>query len=313
MEPPSRKYSRVLVTGASGFLGGAICRVFLAQGQAVHGTWLNHPVPPGVTPHRVKFKDGTPTGGWLEAFSRAAPDLVVHLASPVQPERTPADANLASAIVGGTCQVAASCLAADTRLLVVGTCDEYGDGPSPFVEDQAPQPVSPYSEAKAQATAEVLEQIQHEGLRATVVRPFLTYGPGQRGPRLIPSAIDAALSRSPFSMTDGTQTREFTHVDDMARALVSACAPEAVGLLLNLGSGDEHAVQHVVRRIFALCDAPLSLVQAGNLPRRQGEVDRFVGDHRRARSVISFLPRVPLEEGLQHTIDARRGHAAAAG
>ena len=313
MEPPSRKISRVLVTGASGFLGGAVCRALLAQGHTVHGTWLNHPVPPGVTPHRVEFKDGNATGGWSAAFSRAAPDLVLHLAAPVQPERVPADADLASAIVGGTRQVAASCLAAGTRLLVAGTCDEYGDGPAPFVEDQPPQPVSPYSQAKAQATFEVLEQIQCEGLRATVVRPFLTYGPGQSGPRLVPSAIDAALSRTPFSMTDGTQTREFTHVDDMARALVSACVPEAVGLLLNLGSGDEHTVHHVVQRIFALCGAPLSLVQSGSLPRRHGEVDRFVGDHSRARAVLSFRPRIPLDAGLQDTINARRGHAAAAG
>jgi nucleoside-diphosphate-sugar epimerase len=238
---------------------------------------------------------------------------VVHLAAPVQPERTQADANLAAAIVGGTRQVAASCLAAGTRLLVTGTCDEYGDGPAPFVEGQQPQPISPYSEAKAQATFEVLDQIQHQGLLATVVRPFLTYGPDQRGPRLVPSAINAALSRTPFSMTDGTQTREFTHVDDMAQALLSACAPEAVGLLLNLGSGDEHAVQHVVQRIFALCGAPLSLVQAGRLPRRKGEVERFVGDHRQARAVLSFRPRISLEAGLQDTIDARRRHAAAAG
>jgi len=261
----------------------------------------------------VEFKDETPTGGWVEAFSTAAPDLVVHLAAPVQPERMPADADLASAIVGGTRQVAASCLAAGTRLLVAGTCDEYGDGPAPFAEDQLPQPISPYSEAKAQATLEVLEQTRNKGLRATVVRPFLTYGPEQRGPRLVPSAIDAALSRTPFSMTDGTQTREFTHVDDMARALLSACAPKAEGLLLNLGSGDEHTVQHVVQRVFALCGAPLSLVQSGSLPRRQGEVDRFVGDHRQARAVLSFRPGVSLEAGLQHTIAARRGHAAAAG
>jgi len=270
-------------------------------------------VPQGVTPHRVEFNGEPCTGGWEEAFSQAAPNLVVHLAAPVQPERIPADAALTAAIVGGTRLVTASCLAAGTRLLVAGTCDEYGDGPAPFVEDQPSRPISPYSEAKAQATLEVLKKTRQEGLLATVVRPFLTYGPGQTGPRLIPTAIDAALSRAPYSMTDGTQIREFTHVEDMVRALLSACIPEAIGQLLNLGSGDEHSVRHVVQRIFTLCEAPLSLVNFGGLPRRRGEVERFVGDHGRARALLTFRPQVSLDAGLTHTIHARRGHAAVAG
>ena len=117
-------------------------------------------------------------------------------------------------VVQLTERVAQACLQADVRLVHVGTCEEYGDGPCPFYEDQLPQPVSPYSTAKVAATLRVLALHRTRGLRVTVARPFLTYGPGQTGDRLIPAAIRAALGGTPFAMTEGRQTREVNYVED---------------------------------------------------------------------------------------------------
>ena len=87
-----------------------------------------------------------------------------------------------------------------------------------------------------------MERCATHKLRATVVRPFLTYGPGQTSPRLIPTAIRAALKGEGFDATDGKQTREFNYVEDMAQAFLAAGCSEAEGPLLNLGGGEEHRV-----------------------------------------------------------------------
>lgn len=266
--------TRILVTGAGGFIGREVVRLAREAGATEIAT------------------------SWRDLTANPRVDLVVHLAAPVDPRRDADPERMQRGVVDLSLAVAASQPTA--RLIQVGTCEEYGDGQAPFHEDDAPRPVSPYSHAKAQATREILARY---GDRATVARPFLTYGPGQTGPRLVPSAIRAALSGSPFQTTAGTQTREFNFVEDIARGLL-ACRADAVrGRVVNVGGGPELTVAAMVRRIYALCDADPSAVQPV-LPARSGEVERFYGDHRRARELLGHRPRVDLDEGLRRTIAA---------
>ena len=208
-------------------------------------------------------------------------------------------------IVLASGQVAHAVLATGGFLVQVGTCEEYGDGPTPFREDQAACPVSPYSLAKLTATQQALMLHRSQGLRVSVARPFLTYGPGQEGPRLVPSAIRAALAGQPFHTTAGTQTRELNHVSDIARGL-RLCADQRLdGRIVNLGGGEELPVRELVDRIWSICQADPGLV-VRDLPQREGESERFYGDHGLARELLDFAPRVPLDEGLRATVEAMR-------
>ena len=108
-------------------------------------------------------------------------------------------------------------------------------------------------------------------------------------------------------MTDGAQTREVNYVDDVARGLVAAAtSSRALGEVINIGGGPELSVRALVERIFERCGAPRVLVQAGALPRRGGEIPRFVGEHDKARRLLGHAPRVDLDAGLDRTIAARR-------
>ncbi len=296
----------VLVTGASGFLGREAARQLRDLGAQVHGTTRSRKPLPGISTHRAE------TPSLLgQAIRRVAPDLVFHLAAPVSHDRDPRVLKgLWEGIFDTTDAVAQACLADDIRLVVAGSCEEYGAGPVPFSETQAPQPISPYGTAKAAATHWVTSLARSQGLRATVVRPFLTYGPGQSPARLVPAAIDAALAGRGFEMTDGEQTREFNHLTDTVRGILSARSALAIGRIVNIGGGPELPVREMVLRVFTACGADTDLIQAGALPRRAGEIPRFVGDHTLARELWGHQPTLSLEEGLALTVDARRTRAA---
>jgi nucleoside-diphosphate-sugar epimerase len=205
-------------------------------------------------------------------------------------------------IVETTDCVAAACLSVGARLVVAGTCEEYGTSQAPFTEETEARPVSPYSFAKAKMTGSILATHRESGLRATVVRPFLTYGPNQTSSRLIPSAIRAALKKSPFEMTTGLQTREFNYITDICDGIIASASDAAVGHIINIGGGEEVSIIDVVRRIYTLCGADTSLIRAGTLEARSGEVIRFYGDHSKAKSLLGHSPKITLDDGLRATI-----------
>ena len=296
---------RILVTGAGGFLGRALCARLVELGAQVHGSQRTRPVPAGV--HRHALPRSGPTGPALRALiTTLRPQVVFHLGSPVDPDRDPQRfEEMQQGVLSTTDAVAQACLATQTRLVHVGTCEVYGDGPVPFHEAQALRPVSPYSAAKAAADLWVQTLSRTQGLQATIARPFLSYGPTQRSGALIPTAIAAALAGAPFPMTQGTQTRELNYVSDVAQALLLCAGPDALGQTLNLCCGQEHSVRQIVQRIYRLAQADPALVQVGALPQRAGESGRFFGDPS-AIQALGYQPQVTLDEGLLACIAAAR-------
>lgn len=291
--------TRALVTGASGFLGGAVARLLLELGAEVHGTGRGRLPPEGVIAHPMNLPDDAPA-----VIAALRPQVVFHLASPVDLRRDPElYERLRPGILDGTVAVAQACLATRARLVQVGTCEEYGTIAAPFRETDALMPVSPYSALKAAATAWVIAATRSAGLQATVVRPFRGYGPGDRS-SVIASASRAALSSAPFPMTDGAQSREWNHVDALAEGIVAAGAhPGALGRVLNLGGGERRSVAEVVALVFRLAGADPALIQMGALPRRAGEIEALYGDHAAARALWGEIAQPSLEEGLEDALD----------
>lgn len=300
---------RALVTGAAGFLGGAVCAVLQEAGAEVYGTWRTRPLPQGVPGEPIALPDGA-----AELVARVRPAVVFHLASPVVLRRDPAlYARLRPGILDATQAIAGACLSHGARLVHVGTCEEYGDGDAPFSEGQATRPVSPYSALKAAATAWVEMLGRVAGLEATVVRPFRCYGAGDTQ-SVVAQAARAALLGAPFPMTDGAQVREWNEVGAVARGIVACGAhPDAIGQVLNLGGGPRASVRALVQTLYRLAGADPAAVQVGALPRRGGEIDRFWGDHQRSEALFGPLPQPTLEDGLSDVLTWHRARLQAAG
>jgi len=210
-------------------------------------------------------------------------------------------------IVDATQAISAASASSRAQLVHIGTCAEYGRCPAPHNEDHTPQPVSPYGVLKLAATQSAL------AAGATVVRPFRAIGPGDSQSVVVPAAR-AAKSAQPFAMTEGSQIREWHHVQAIATGIVAAGAhPEARGLVINIGGGETRSVHGVVESIFRAAGSPLDLIQRGAREPRQGEVPRLTGDHTRARSLWGEIQQPSLDETLRETIawlETARGDAA---
>ena len=295
--------STTLVTGGTGFMGRHLVEALLSRGESVVavGRRATPELPDGVRYERGDLADPEVARGLVR---RLRPERVFHLASAVDVGR---DLSLVDEQVRVTqmaaVHVARACLEGEVgRLVHVGTCEEYGNAPAPFREDQAPSPVSPYSAAKVAATCFVRMLCASFGLRAVMLRPFLTYGPGQRSNLLIPALIRSALDGRDFPMTAGEQTREFNYVDDIVDGILRAGdAPGVEGQIVNLGCGEPRRIRDVATLVLDLMGNPVR-AEIGKLPYRPGETWEYYCSNARARELRAWEPRTSLEDGLRRTI-----------
>lgn len=303
-------HSRVLVTGASGFIGSHLVEALVARGADVHCL-----VRPGrETPHldgvrqaiHIHHADLTDRAAVTRAVRAALPEVVLHLAAAGVTDVHVDPALAVRVNVEGALNLLAA-LDGGYRVFVnTGTCHEYGDNEPPFREDQDPRPALPYAITKTAVWHFCRRFYQEHGWPIVTVRLFAVYGPRQPEQTFIPACIRAAQQGVVFRMTGGEQRRDFLYVTDAVAGLIrAASAPEAVGGTFNLCSGSEVTLYEVAQTIVA-CMGNRIAIERGALPYREGEIRRLVGDNTRARQVLGWTPQVSLEEGLRQTIETIR-------
>lgn len=306
----SLRNARVLVTGASGFIGSHVVRRLVDDGAEVHGlTSAVSAVYPvrlvdlrdRITLHEGNLIDRSAMDAVVE---RAQPEYVLHLGAFTHVGKSWQRVDeCIQANVQGTVNLLQALAHRDYRRFVyTGTSEIYGDIDVPFHEDARVNPISPYSVAKY--AGERYCRMFRQGYEWPIVmlRPFNAYGPWQSPDRVIPEIIVRALRGEELKMTQGFQTREFNYVEDIAEGfLLAATTPEAEGQVLNLGCGEELSMRHVAQTILDLMGNPIE-PQFGALPERPTEIHRMFSDSTRAREVLGYSPKHSLADGLEKTI-----------
>ncbi|MET1075083.1 MAG: NAD-dependent epimerase/dehydratase family protein [Umezawaea sp.] len=276
---------RVLVTGASGFIGRAVVEHLLATGHE-----------PRVLTHAAPGPDGVEAvhGDLLDRASvaRAAADVdaVVHLAA-VGRVRESFEEPLRyyDLNVGGTLNVLA---ARPERLVFASTGTVYAPSAHPLTEDDPRAPATPYAATKVAAEDAVAWAARAGLVGAATLRLFNAAGGGDRDTtRVITRAVEVAAGRveSLSVFGDGSAVRDFVHVRDVAAAVVLALGRTAVGRhdVVNIGA-TAASVQDVVAAVERVTGKPVRLAHA---PAHEGEVPVLRADTSRAREVLGWEPR----------------------
>lgn len=256
---------KVLVTGATGFVGYAVAALLAEQGHAVHGlTRSNAALHDGV--NRV-HGDLSRADTLVSALSGM--DGVCHLAGRTRVRESWTDPlGYWQANVGGTLTLLGAMLAAGTkRLVLASSCSVYGEhAEQPIGEAALTAPSNPYGHSKLAADHAATDLAKTGALGAVSLRAFNVAGavpcrPDRDETRLIPRALAAQLGTAPELVIngDGSAVRDFVHVSDMAAAFalaLQACEP-GTSRSYNIGSGRATSVHEVITTVEAVTGRPL--------------------------------------------------------
>jgi nucleoside-diphosphate-sugar epimerase len=291
---------KVLVTGANGFVGSAVCRALLAAGMEVAGAVRGGAVPGGVARRVVgDIGPGTDWRGALEGI-----DVVVHCAARVHVMRERAADPLAEfRFVNRDGAVALARQAEGRRLIFVSTIKVNGEETAagrPFRADDVPAPVDPYGIAKAEAEAQLAEI--HRDL--VVIRPPLVVGAGAKGNLAGLMKLVAAGVPLPFASIDNRRSLVGrANLADLIRACVTH--PAAPGKTFLVRDDPDVSTPDLVRRLgmamgrrARLLPFPVSLLGAmGKAGRRL--TGSLTVDDGATREVLGWTPPFGLDEGLR--------------
>ena len=312
--------SRVLVTGASGFIGSHVARRLLQQGDEVHVLLRNESRVERLDGlvGLVRWNCGLFDRGELESCLRnSAPERIFHCAGTFkarnatgwEPVREAQRVNVDALV--NLVEAAASSGAPIRSLVRLGGLEEYGSGPAPFVESQRESPRSAYSASQVAGT-HLLQSLQPMlPFAAVTIRPTLIYGPFQSNDFLIPSLIEALLAGRPFPLSEGNQRRDLLHVDDLVSAMLAASTSDRVaGKVINVATGKAPRIRTIARAIGRMTGRS-HLLRFGALPDRPNDIFDLRGDSSKAQRLLGWRPTIPLVRGLAQTIEWHRSKFSA--
>jgi UDP-glucose 4-epimerase len=296
-----------LVTGGAGFIGSHLTEGLVRGGWRVRilddlssGTEANlSGVPGGADLERGDVRD--PGAVWR---CMAGCSVVFHLAGLASVPMSVEDPRLSLDVNGfGTLNVlSAASEAGILKVVYASTSAVYGDLPAPHGEGMTPAPDSPYAAAKLLGEHLGTFYLRSRGLRTVSLRYFNVYGPRQApdgpDPGVIPRFVSAALAgRAPVIYGDGSQTRDFVHVDDVVRAtMLAASSPSASGPY-NVATGRPVSISELAGLVAGAVPGGAPAPVRG--PARSGDPARSWAMVDRARDELGFTAGVGLAEGVR--------------
>lgn len=293
----------VLLTGATGFLGRQVLGCLLERGHEVHAV-SSEPLPQEEARARVHWHRADLLGS--EAAGRLVPLVqptdLVHCAWYSRPGLVWNSLENVRWVEASLRLLCAFGEAGGRRALLVGTCAEYEWAHGFCSEARTPlRPASLYGSSKdalrrvAEAAARPLD------VSVVWARPFFLYGPHEHPDRLVPAISRSLLSCAPADCSEGWQLRDYLHVVDAARAIVSLLESGLTGPV-NVGSGIPIRVRDVVAALGEAIGRG-ELIRYGAIPTSPGEAPLVLADVARLRDELGWSPSIELAAGLEEVID----------
>jgi UDP-glucose 4-epimerase len=309
-DPPNRGQRTVLVTGAAGFIGTALCRRLRSQGHRVIGydnlsRGRRKYLPKGVRLIEGDIRDAARVN---DAVSASRPDWLIHLAAMhfipdciARPQET-IDVN-----VEGTRRMLESCRGSSVqRFIFASSAAVYAPMDRPCVEDATPLgPLEVYGESKL--AAEQLVRTFHEGtgIPVSILRLFNAVGRHETNPHVVPHIFESLQTSDAVRLGNIAPCRDYIDTRDIAEAIL-AVAGGAGGLcVFNVGTGVAHSVKNIIESLRRILGRTITVVQEP-VRVRASERMLLVADIARIRRETQWTPRVPFEDTLKDLVAAYR-------
>jgi UDP-N-acetylglucosamine/UDP-N-acetyl-alpha-D-glucosaminouronate 4-epimerase len=313
-----------LITGIAGFIGSSLARALLAQGDKVRGI---DNLSTGKAENIVKILDridfreadlldmkavqSACTGADYVLHQAAIPSVPKSVLDPLGSNRANVDATVNLLVAARDAKV--------KRVVYAASSSVYGDTPSlPKHEDMPPNPISPYAVAKVASEYYMTSFYRCYGLETVCLRYFNIFGPRQDPTSPYSGVLAKFITQmlngeQPTIFGDGTQSRDFTYIDNAVQANLLACqapAGEVAGQTFNVATGKRADLNETFRVLKELTGYS-GEVKYG--PEREGDVRHSLADISRAEEHLDYKPAVNFEEGLRRTIEWYRNQQEAAG
>lgn len=307
---------RVLVTGASGFIGSHVVERLVRLGAKVRAfvhynsrnDWGLLELLQKETLEHIEVFPGDLTDAALVYRAVTGCQIVFHLGALIAiPYSYQAPQQFIDTNVKGTLNVLQACLEERIEKIVhTSTSETYGSALYTPIDEKHPlQAQSPYAASKIAADKLAESFYCSFGLPVATIRPFNTYGPYQSARAVIPTIISQALSDNVIKLGSLTPTRDLTFVEDTVSGFISVAeSTKSIGGIFNVGTGHGVNISELVRIILSIIGVDKHIVADSERFRPvKSEVTVLVCDNTKAREILGWRPQHTLEQGLQYTIE----------
>ncbi len=293
--------NKVLLTGATGFIGRHCLPLLADCGYEVHAVYTGEPVdgPSSVRWHKADLLNPQNVDGLM---GEVRPSHLLHFAWYVSPSDYRTSAENLRWVQASLSLVEGFARYGGNRVVMAGTCMEYDWRYGYCVEGLTPlSPSTLYGTAKHSLQLIVSAFAEQEGLSAAWGRIFFLYGPHEHQHRLVPSVIRSVTSGERARCSHGKQIRDFLCVADVADAFVALLGSEARGPV-NIASGRPVAIKDVIQKIGEITGRQ-DLIELGAIAAREDDPPMIVADVSRLTEELGWSPKYDLDTGLRMTID----------
>jgi len=312
-----------LVTGVAGFIGSALARALLAQGDRVRGidnfsTGKRENIAEIL--EQIDFREVDLLDAAATSLACRGADFVLHqaaipsvprsVAEPIASNRANLDATVNLLVAARDARV--------KRVIFAASSSAYGDTPTlPKREDMTPNPISPYAVAKLASEHYMISFYRCYGLETVCLRYFNIFGPRQDPSSPYSGVLAKFITQmlrgeQPTIFGDGTQSRDFTYIDNAVAANLLACqapANQVAGRVFNVATGRQIDLNETFRLLQKLTGYSGEVKHA---PERAGDIKHSLADLSRTEKHLGYKPAVDFEEGLRRTIEWYKNSPATA-